>query len=61
MDDDKKEKPKQKELSGAVYIGSGRFLSGIPTRDLNAEEWMSFSKSERKHFVELGLYEVKYD
>jgi len=45
----------------AVYVGGGKFINGIPARDLTADEWASFSSEERDYFVKLGIYEVIYD
>lgn len=51
----------EKKVIGAKYIGAGKFLFGVPAKDLTADEWLAFSELERNHFVNLGLFEVIYD
>lgn len=60
MEEEQQEEKKQSKPR-AKYVGKGKFLNGVPARDLNAEEWASFSSQERKYFVSLGLFEVIND
>lgn len=60
MTEEIKEEKKKKKVDYARYVGGGKFLTGVPARDLTAEEWEAYSKAERDHFIKLGLYEVIY-
>lgn len=53
------EKPKQ--ITRIEYIGKGRFVYGVPARDLTLDEWKKLPLKRQKHVIKLGLYEVKYD
>lgn len=41
------------------YTGEGRYIQGIPARDLSPEEWQRLSEEQRESAVRLGLYAVK--
>ena len=44
------------------YIGKGRYLRGVPARDLSLDEWTEMPADKKKHLVKvLKLYEVIYD
>ena len=49
--EEKKRKPKK-----IVYTGKGTFLSDIPARDMDRDEWMKIPLERRKHAVKLELY-----
>lgn len=38
------------------YIGGGRWLHGVPARDLDAEEWDALAPALQAVAVERGLY-----
>jgi predicted flap endonuclease-1-like 5' DNA nuclease len=38
------------------YVGDGEFLSGIPARDLDKQEWARLSETARTDAIESGLY-----
>lgn len=39
-----------------LYIGGGRWLHGIPARDLDADEWDALAPALQAVAVERGLY-----
>ena len=41
-----------------LYIGFGRFLDGVPARDLTAGEWAALPDEARALAVALDLYQV---
>lgn len=45
--------------SGVHYIGAGRWLNGIPARDMSADEWGAIDPELRAQALALGLYEVQ--
>jgi hypothetical protein len=51
---DIEEKPKKK--SGVRYVGKGTFLSGIPAKNMDSDEWERIPADRRKHALKLGLY-----
>lgn len=53
-------KPKKPVL--VRFIGGGRFLAGIPARDLTIREWERIPRKKQKHLTDvLRIYEVIYD
>ena len=44
-----------------IHLWPGRFISGIPMRDLTASEWMGLKPSLRWLAKRAGLYEVPDD
>jgi hypothetical protein len=42
------------------YIGAGRFLSGVPARDLSLDEWRGLSRDLRRAALARGLYKRGY-
>jgi hypothetical protein len=40
------------------YVGNGEFISGVPARDLTAEEWEGLTEAQRQTALGCGLYEL---
>ena len=46
------------DIQEVLYIGFGRFLDGVPARDLTADEWAALPEAARALAVALDLYQV---
>jgi hypothetical protein len=41
-----------------TYTGDGRYLDGVPMRDLTDEEWAALADELRAAALELGVYKA---
>jgi hypothetical protein len=39
-----------------TYTGDGRYLDGVPMRDLTDDEWAAIPADDRKQALKLGIY-----
>ncbi len=42
----------------ATYIGEGRYMPGIPARDMTEREWNTIDEEDRATLVKMKLYKV---
>jgi hypothetical protein len=51
-----------KKISKVKYHGRGeRFVPGVPTRDLDGDEWRALPEDQRKIALHDDLYTIEYD
>ena len=44
-----------------IYTGKGAYMIGLPTRDMDADEWESYPKELTQAALEQGLYEIELE
>ena len=51
-----KEKVKKPRKKGGVkYIGGGRFIVGVPAKDMTAKQWARVPAAKQRRAIALGL------
>ncbi len=40
------------------YVGDGKFLHGVPARDMSMDEWNALDENLRVLALKLGLYQL---